>query len=789
MFVFASVFAVIAAANPMPVQFSFTLWDWEPGYTDMDQFRRQVDACAAHGFTQIELGVGWHACEPEQGRFEFSAVSERLEYIESKGLAIRLRVNVLDVPPWFSPDLSKNPDGSDFSYRKGVPSIFSFRNREAQMAFVAAAARHFEGKGYTYSPGFSVHMEVKFGAWNTYEPAARDAFRLWLAGQYQTIEALNATWKSAFTHFDGVQPPVPNPTHGEPDLSQANGDWIRFREFSLAHYVQGFAATVRSADPTARISVPLGESFRRESAAFANLAYQEYARAADEVVHSYDFFWHGPDARYGSREAVAVMAGIAGKPVVFEIDGPYLIDQHGYARERLTAMAQEALHAGAAGIQVSNWGSTPIAGESWLADIGNAIRAMPPVAPTETSSRSTCYYYLSKWQNYLYREDAEWLAEKQMALLSELLDRSISVRVVTDANLLSEPINASAMVIPWAPVMDAPVRERLAALSYGMRIIAADKPGVYTTTAKTNGQFGAKMDAPEDGLVNPDHLAELIRQDDARRYLRVAAVQFLTEFDVDRNLLCIESRLREAAQEGARVVVFSEMALTGYSKSATFLSTFEWEAVDRAMNRIRDCCRELNLYAIVGAPFRNGDAVHCGAIAIGPDGTILDQYAKIQLAGEKWATPGTDLSTFEIDGVKCATIICHDERYPELVQLRALAGVQLFFYISCESGVLEEHKIDPYRAQIQARAAENSIYFVCANAPADPSAPERHDTSHGQSRIVSPDGGILAEAPVYGDAMIVAGIRPDAASDTGRERSITEGPLKDWMRQGMQSVR
>lgn len=270
--------------------------------------------------------------------------------------------------------------------------------------------------------------------------------------------------------------------------------------------------------------------------------------------------------------------------------------------------------------------------------------------------------------------------------------------------------------------------------------------------------------------------------------IRAAAVQFLTSDDVDANADRIIGYLEAAARQDVRVVAFTEMALTGYTKKAAFLEEVDWEAVYAALDRIGEACDRLDIYAVVGTPTRDGEQAFCSAVVFDPDGEVIDTYEKIYRAGEAWAKAGRHLSSFEIDGVLCGTIICHDERYPALVQLRALKGVQLFFYISCESGMNAPHKIGPYRAQIQARAVENEVFVVQANTPAKKGGHDAPGTSHGESRIIGPDGNIIEEAPAYGDAMVVADLNMAHASKAGREASLTEGPLAEWMREGLRFV-
>jgi predicted amidohydrolase len=171
-------------------------------------------------------------------------------------------------------------------------------------------------------------------------------------------------------------------------------------------------------------------------------------------------------------------------------------------------------------------------------------------------------------------------------------------------------------------------------------------------------------------------------------------------------------------------------------------------------------------------------------LVISPRGEVIERYHKIQLA-ERWPESGDHLSVFKIDGVPCSILICHDERYPELARLPVLAGARVIFYLSHESGLGEEHKLIPYRAQIQARAVENTVYIVHANAPANKDG----SGSHGQSRIISPDGNLLKEAAMFTEETVSATLDLSKATGANARQSLTRGPLRDWWKAGLPQVR
>jgi predicted amidohydrolase len=267
------------------------------------------------------------------------------------------------------------------------------------------------------------------------------------------------------------------------------------------------------------------------------------------------------------------------------------------------------------------------------------------------------------------------------------------------------------------------------------------------------------------------------------RTIRVAAVQMRSTRNLDENISKTKQHLERCARDGARVVVFPECSLSGYFDRDT-MQALSPERLAGALQQVAQACREHAVYAVIGMPHRDGNKLYNSAVVIDPQGNVIERYHKIQLA-ESWPDGGDHLSVFKVDGIPCSIIICHDERYPELVRLPVLAGARLVFYLSHESGVDQPTKIDPYRAQIQARAVENTVYVVQANAPANPDA----SGSHGQSRVIAPDGNIVHEASMYGEEAVIATLDLERASGKMARQSIDRGPLGAWWQEAVKRVR
>jgi len=263
--------------------------------------------------------------------------------------------------------------------------------------------------------------------------------------------------------------------------------------------------------------------------------------------------------------------------------------------------------------------------------------------------------------------------------------------------------------------------------------------------------------------------------------LRVAAVQMRSTFDVAENTAYVVKRLEELASQGVQVAVFPECALTGYTKEKSF--TVDAKAIEKAERDIASVCARRKIAAVVGTVHKSAAGkLYNAALVVNSKGEVVERYGKLQLAGEEWATPGNHMALFDLEGVPSTVIVCHDERYPEFVRIPALAGARVIYYISHESGMKEEHKLPGYRAQMMARAVENQMFAVAANAPGDM---RDNSGSHGQSRIVNEDGNIQSEASIYADEVVIGTLR---IRPGGRLTRPLEGVTGAWWKQGLEQL-
>ncbi|HPO16270.1 MAG TPA: carbon-nitrogen hydrolase family protein [Candidatus Hydrogenedentes bacterium] len=264
--------------------------------------------------------------------------------------------------------------------------------------------------------------------------------------------------------------------------------------------------------------------------------------------------------------------------------------------------------------------------------------------------------------------------------------------------------------------------------------------------------------------------------------LRIAAIQMEITGTIHSNLKRISQGIAEASKAGARVAVFPETALSGFTQET--IEKLSWKDVESAMASVADAARKAEMYVIYGCATQSStNKPFNSALVIGPDGKELFRYHK--MFPESWFTPGDRLALFAIDGIPCTLMICHDERFPELTRIPALGGAKLCFYISFEINSVKNAmlKKEGYRAQLIARAVENNVWVIQSNG-VGPLSSSTH-VSLGNSRIVNPQGVVLQEAPALKEHLLVENIDVNTATRGNALETMDSAFLTPWWRAGL----
>src|SRR5438105_2556045 len=196
---------------------------------------------------------------------------------------------------------------------------------------------------------------------------------------------------------------------------------------------------------------------------------------------------------------------------------------------------------------------------------------------------------------------------------------------------------------------------------------------------------------------------------------KIAGVQMNCRLgDKEHNLGLIQARLREAAEQGARLVIFPECALTGYSFESKDEAWPHTESVPGPSTEILAAlCRRLGIWVIFGLLERHeAEQTFFNACAlVGPEGEAVS-YRKIHLpclGVDRFATLGDrPFAVHDLGGLRVAMNICYDSSFPESARVLSLLGADLVVLpTNWPPGARSTA-----RFLVPERALENHVYYA-----------------------------------------------------------------------------
>jgi NAD+ synthase (glutamine-hydrolysing) len=238
--------------------------------------------------------------------------------------------------------------------------------------------------------------------------------------------------------------------------------------------------------------------------------------------------------------------------------------------------------------------------------------------------------------------------------------------------------------------------------------------------------------------------------------MRLALAQINTVVgDLDGNVARIVGRLREARNAGADLVLFPELAVTGYPpEDLLFRPGFLREA-RRAAEQI--ATEATGIAALVGVPWLDRDLAN--GCAICADGELKAIYPKRFLPNYgvfdevRYFQPGREMFLLRIGEALIGPTVCEDiwQPGPPATDL-ALAGAHVIANISASpfhvgKGLEREE-------MLITRARDNACWVALVNAVGG----QDELIFDGHSVVIDEEGEVVARAPSFEEALLIVDI-------------------------------
>lgn len=267
--------------------------------------------------------------------------------------------------------------------------------------------------------------------------------------------------------------------------------------------------------------------------------------------------------------------------------------------------------------------------------------------------------------------------------------------------------------------------------------------------------------------------------------MKIGIIQKMKTADVAANREALASDIRQAAAEGAELIVNQEL-----HDSLYFCQTESVDLCDLAVcipseatDFYAKLARELGVVIVTSLFERRAPGLyHNTAVVFERDGSIAGKYRKMHIPDDPayyekfYFTPG-DLGFEPIDTSvgRLGVLVCWDQWYPEAARLMALRGADLLIYptaIGWESTDTDDEKFRQRQAWTivqRAHAVANGLPVVTVNRVGhepDSSGATNGITFWGTSFVAGPQGELLYEAPTDSEAVKVVDV------DMSRSESV-----------------
>jgi len=261
--------------------------DYNPEQWTPDVWDEDIRLMGEAGVDLVAINIfGWSHIEPREGQYDFRALDDILGRLHAAGIRVNLGTGTASPPAWLTrkhPEILPMAEDGTRRYPGGrqawCPSSPVFR--AAALRLVDAVARR-----YGDHPAVALwHVSNELGCHNAlcYCEESATAFRRWLAAKYETLDALNTAWGTAFWSqtygdWDEILPPRATISTRNP------GQSLDFHRFSSDEVLSHYRAEADVLRPLS--AAPITTNFM-VTAHIENLDYWSWAGETDIIANDH----------------------------------------------------------------------------------------------------------------------------------------------------------------------------------------------------------------------------------------------------------------------------------------------------------------------------------------------------------------------------------------------------------------------------------------------------------------------------------------------------------------------
>lgn len=211
------------------------------------------------------------------------------------------------------------------------------------------------------------------------------------------------------------------------------------------------------------------------------------------------------------------------------------------------------------------------------------------------------------------------------------------------------------------------------------------------------------------------------------RNVKVVAIQMRCSTLIEENLNKAERFIREAAGNGAQIILLPELFQKEYfcqQRRYDFYDLAKSVDEDLGVQMGKKLAKELEVVLLISFYEKDVNVLYNSLAYIDSDGSLLGVYRKTHIPDDHfyqekfYFTPGnTGFKVFDTKYGRIGAGICWDQWFPETARCLALKGAEIIFYPTAigSEPILDCDSMSHWRRCMLGHAACNLVPVVCAN--------------------------------------------------------------------------
>ena len=267
------------------------------------------------------------------------------------------------------------------------------------------------------------------------------------------------------------------------------------------------------------------------------------------------------------------------------------------------------------------------------------------------------------------------------------------------------------------------------------------------------------------------------------RNVTVAATQMHCTWDREDTLQRADRLVRQAAEQGANIILLQELFETPYfcqRQDFSYMNLATTVEANPAIRHFSALAKQLQVVLPISFFEQHGNTAFNSIAIIDADGSLLGIYRKTHIpdglpyAEKFYFTPGdTGFRVWDTAFGKIGVGICWDQWFPETARSLALLGAELLFFPTAigSEPILKHDSMPHWRNCMKGHAAANIMPVIASNRIGT----ETDGTSmtfYGSSFICDESGELVASADRESECVLTATFDLDAIAKKRREWGI-----------------